>query len=220
MLKICSRSKRLTLTGLLLFLIAGFSVHQVQAQNISYGLKGGINLANHYNAQFDTDPITTIGIGAYASVQLGSSPFAIQPEFNYFQYGSESAFQSGDIAFRGTFRTDYIKVPILFHYVLEFSREFQVGLLAGPSISFLVQSKFSDSSLDLDLMEITNNTDYGVVGGVVFKSPALSDRLSLELRLSRGFSEIYSSGFNPEGGGEFSRPNKNTAHSILLGFEF
>jgi hypothetical protein len=69
-------------------------------------------------------------------------------------------------------------------------------------------------------MEITNNTDIGAVVGVAFKSPALSDRISLELRFSRGFTELYDPGFNPVCCGEFSRPNKNTALSILMEFAF
>lgn len=220
MLKVISWPKSLTLTGLLLLLIAGLSVHQVQAQNFSYGLKGGINLANHYEAQFEADPITTIRIGAYTNLGLGSSPFSIQPEVYYSQKGSDSNYQTGDLVFRGNFRTDYIKVPILLHYSLNLFRELQAGLFAGPSVSFLLRSKFSGPQIDIDMMEITTNTDFGVVGGIAFNSPAISDRLSMELRFSRGFSKLYEPGSNPECCGEFSRPNRNTALSILLGYAF
>jgi hypothetical protein len=102
---IISRAISLTLINWLLFLITGLSAHQVQAQNISYGLKGGINLANHYDAQFDADPITKMRIGAYVNVGLGSSPFAFQPEVYFFQNGSQSSYQFIDIVFRGNFRT-------------------------------------------------------------------------------------------------------------------
>ncbi|WP_069130126.1 porin family protein [Rhodohalobacter halophilus] len=209
-----------TLSLLTLLLIIGFTSINVQAQDVSYGLKGGVNFTTHYDAQFDADAISTFRIGAFTNVPLGSTPFSFQPEVFYYRNGSKSSFQSDDIVYTGTYRTDYIKVPLLIAYSPDVFKQLHTKFFTGPSVSFLIRSKFSESSRDMDLEDMTNNVDFGLLAGLELKAPSLSERLSLELRFSRGLSEVYDSGFNPESNSEFSRPNRNTAISILLGYTF
>lgn len=83
MFRISSTFTARSLPLLFLLLITGFTATHAQTQDISYGLKGGLNIANHYDARFDTDPITTIQIGAFVNVQLGNTPFSLQPEVFY-----------------------------------------------------------------------------------------------------------------------------------------
>jgi hypothetical protein len=214
-----------TLSGLLLLMLTGFTAPHIHAQNFSYGLKAGINFANHYDAEYDSDPITTIRIGAFANVQLGNTPFSVQPEVFYFQSGAESGIRFDDIIINGTYRSDYIKVPLLLNYSLDLSRQLQAGFFTGPSVAFLLRSEFTNSSSGLDIADMTSNTDFGIVGGLKLNSPAISDRLSLEFRFSQGFTRLFEPGVfvegsGVEGNGVFQRPNRNRAISVLLEFAF
>lgn len=220
MIKTASGITQQTLSFITLLLILGFTSNNVQAQDVSYGLKGGVNFTTHYDSDFETDVITTFRIGAFTNVPLGSTPFSFQPEVYYYQNGSKSSFQSDDIVYTGTYRTDYIKVPLLIAYSPNIFKQLQTKFFTGPSVSFLIRSKFSESSRDMDLEDMTNNVDFGLLAGLELKAPSLSERISLELRFSRGLSEIYDSGFNFLSNSEFSRPNRNTAISILLGYTF
>lgn len=220
MIKTVSRITQQTLSFITLLLFIGFTSINVQAQHVSYGLKNGLNFTTHYDAQFETDAIATFRIGAFTNVPLGNRPFSFQPEVFYYQNGSKSSYQSDDIVYTGTYRTDYIKVPLLIAYSPDVFNQLQTKFFSGPSVSFLIRSKFSESSRDIDLSDMTDNVEIGLLGGLELKAPSLSDRISLELRFSRGLSEVYDSGFNPESNSEFSRPNRNTAISILLGFTF
>ncbi len=220
MIKTASGITQQTLSFITLLLILGFTSNNIQAQNVSYGLKGGVNFTTHYDAQFEADAISTFRIGAFTNVPLGNTSFSFQPEAFYYQNGSKSSFQSDDIVFTGTYRTDYIKVPLLIAYSPDIFKQLQTKFFTGPSVSFLIRSKFSESSRDIDLSDMTDNVEIGLLGGLELKAPSLSERISLELRFSRGLSEVYDSGFNLLSNSEFSRPNRNTAISILLGFTF
>ena len=73
--------KRLLILGTVLM----FSVITVQAQEVSFGLKGGFNAANtKTDSGFETETRNGFHVGFYAENRL-SDVFAIQPELIYSQ---------------------------------------------------------------------------------------------------------------------------------------
>lgn len=194
-----------------LIVITGFATHHVQAQNI--GLKSGVNIANFYDSDFDSDNRIAFNIGLYGNVDLKLTPFSIQPELYYSQKGSVSTWQTGDILTDGTFRLDYIEVPLLLKFTNSLTSFTNLNVMAGPSFAYLLRSTYSSN----DIKDSTRSTDIGLVGSIGLDFPVASQRFSLEARYNRGFSNVYESGFNPECCGEFERPQKNNAISIILG---
>ena len=201
---------------MLLLFLGALLAPRAQAQEIDYGVKAGLNITDYHNVSFNADPLTTFRVGAFANVQLPLAPLSVQPEVHYVREGADSFFQSGDIIHDGPLKTGYIKVPLLLKYALDLPLPVTPELYAGPSASFLVSSDFRGTS---GLEEATRDVVYGMAAGMEINLPVISDRVSLEARISRGFNEIYKSGYNPEGGGAFSRPQKHTAFSLILGVE-
>jgi hypothetical protein len=156
------------------------------AQGLTYGVKGGINLAT-VDAEGDDDVGYRLGLaaGGFVALPLGSR-LTIQPEGLFSQKGSKTDLEGVSV----TLQLDYIEVPILVKYALsgEPSRSFFV--YGGPSIAFKVRSRatatFGDVTVETAEDEHIKDSDFGVVfgGGKNF------GRLSVDGRYNLGLSNI------------------------------
>lgn len=198
----------------ILILTIGITTQHIQAQSV--GLKSGVNIANFYDTDFDSKNRFAFNIGFYGNFNLKGTPFSIQPELFYSQKGSTSTWQSGDILTNGSFKLDYIEIPLLLKFTKGLTYNTNLNIMAGPSFAYLLRSTFSSN----DLKDSTHSTDFGIVGSIGYEFPFASKLVSFEARYNHGFSEIYDSGFNPECCGEFPRPQKNRTISIIVGIGF
>lgn len=100
------------------------------AQDWSYGLKGGINLANITDLDAKMKP--SFHIGAFAEYRI-SDFFGIQPEFVYSRQGSFE--KVGNV--KEWLRFNYINIPVLAKiYVLD-----GLSVNLGPQFGLLLNSK-------------------------------------------------------------------------------
>ena len=121
-----------------LLLVSVFTVCFVNAQdmeNMSFGVKGGLNVSSVTNTDQDgVNSKSLIGfhVGFFSEFMI-SDNFAIQPELLYSAQGVklESDGDNGDV------KLDYINIPVMAKYYVAntFSLEF------GPQIGFLVSAK-------------------------------------------------------------------------------
>ncbi len=111
---------------LLAITIIGFSISS-NAQDIKFGVKGGVNFSsiNGNDISDDIDGRTGYHIGAVAQVGL-TDMFALQPELIYSAQGIKNL----DI--------DYINIPVLLK--LKFAELFSVE--AGPQFGFVINDGF------------------------------------------------------------------------------
>jgi Outer membrane protein beta-barrel domain len=168
----------------------------VAAQEASWGVKGGVNLATLSPDQ-DPGPEFKYRIGFIAggffTWPLGSH-LDVQPEVLFSQQGA-SLDSIGLEAV--TIKTDYLVAPILVRYKLRPSAGGLV-LFAGPSLGFKLSAKATAESGDQgfteDISDEIESFDYGVAFGGGWES----GRLTIDGRYTWGLSTVGKDGENPE----------------------
>lgn len=143
-------------------LVALFSFSVVFAQDISYGLKAGVNYGatkttdEDYNALFN--PGVFPHFGAFAEFGFGEF-FAIQPELNYFVSGFKgngentayTGLDTGGIELNinngVNGNLSYLQIPVMFKYYFTDA----LSLDAGPYISFLLSAKYDGKKTAFDV---------------------------------------------------------------------
>ncbi|MFB6454597.1 porin family protein [Chitinophaga sp. Hz27] len=169
--------KKLILSGLL----ALGSLLTAQAQNIHFGVKGGLNIAKMTN--FDAYKTrASFNAGAFVNIGLGKD-FSIQPELLYSSQGTKVKRGSwGPITFQdGSIKTDYINIPVMLQYSIVPS--FYVE--AGPQLGILVGAKSTDTKNMKDYM---TTADFGLGLGCGFR---ITDDFGINARYIFGLSNIY-----------------------------
>jgi hypothetical protein len=134
----------------------------VNAQNIHFGVKGGLNLAN-INGDYTEDlkTRTSFHVGGLAEI-LVLDQLYFQPELLYSAQGAK-----GD-NMDATIKMDYIQVPIMAKYFLIDNLSMELG----PQLSFLVNSDFEfdgDPSVSIDSKDIYKKMDFGLNFGLSYK---------------------------------------------------
>jgi len=156
--------KKVVLTLLSILTLSTLS----HAQDIKYGIKGGLNLAN-FNGElagildFEGDYITGFHAGAMASIGI-SDRFAIQPEILFSTLGTTQTISGVE----GDITLSYIQIPV---YAKVYAAE-GFAFMAGPQFGYLVDSDFSVGSTGVstdDLINIYKDTDFGINLGAQYE---------------------------------------------------
>ena len=174
------------------------------AQEITLGVKGGLNLSNlsvsaPEDPEFSFDTATDFLVGAFAQFGIGHT-FAVQLEGFYSQKGGKTR----DDDTTAKLNLNYIEVPLLLMARLA-SRESPMYpiLYVGPSVAFETRCNVTGEedgasrSLDCDDPELdgelqTTKTDFGIVFGGGFE--ILFSRLTIQLdaRYNLGLTNLNS----------------------------
>lgn len=181
--------KRLCFALLTLFTVMG-----VQAQQVSLGLKAGVNFSSFTGD--DSDMLNLSGRTGFLIGVTGEIMFTenlgVQPEVLYSSQGAKSDFHL-DIPDFGTlsvdeFKVDYISIPILFkYYPIE-----RLSLEIGPQMAFKVNSEVEGSMGNLsDTADFDDETESFEFGGAVGLGYELPIGLFLQARYVAGFTDVY-----------------------------
>lgn len=164
---------------LLLLSILFFGVSVAQAQEIDFGIKGGVNFASLNGDDVDgLDSRTGFHLGVLAEIGL-TEQFAIQPEVLYSAKGAED----GDM----TWKLDYVSVPVMAkYYVIE-----GLSIEAGPYVAFNVKSEAEMNGETVDLKDGTESTDFGAGVGLGYSLPM---GVFFQGRYAFGFTDIATDG--------------------------
>lgn len=193
-----------TIKSLLIFLpVFILSAIQVKGQVIpKLGVKGGLNITTITNSEEDKfKPGLTAG--AFLNINIPLSPFAVQPEVLYSQYGVKSE-NSGE-----EFKLDYIQVPVLLK--VQFSPPLSLAkpnIYAGPYLGFNTSAKVTIDSQDEDLDQLVRDTEIGVAAG-----------LGLDV-LNARFDLRYTIGVTPAYEDNFEDGERNMGISFTVGIAF
>lgn len=165
------------------------------AQDVKYGLKGGLNISNFTG---DTDGANLksragFNVGGFVEIKL-SEKFSIQPELLYSTQGTKIAnigdylddeFFTGDI----NFNLSYINVPVMFKYYV--AEKFSIE--AGPQIGFLTSAKtktkldgFSQTVED-DVKDSFESIDFGLNFGAGYD---FTEHFAIGARYNLGLANI------------------------------
>lgn len=198
---------------------AVFAFAFTNAQDVKFGLKGGLNLSNWTGDTEGVDLKARVGFsaGAFTLIKL-SEKVSLQPEVVYSTQGSKidnftanvgGTDYTGDI----NLNLSYINVPVMFkYYVAE-----KFNLEVGPQIGFLTSAKAVtklNGYNQTDTQDVKDNfetVDFGVNFGAGFDFDA---HFSAGIRYNAGLANISKT--EP---GDDSKMH-NSVLSLSLGYKF
>lgn len=166
-----------------------------QAQEIKYGVKAGLNLADWGMDAQNTNVKEGINAGVLAELKFTEN-FAIQPEVVYSQQGTElevKYWTGSNVSAKETYtsKIDYINIPVVLkYYVFE-----GLNIQAGPQIGFVVSAKDKieytgfdgRQDLEFDAKDSYKNVDFSILGGLGYDLPL---GIFLQARYTYGLSNI------------------------------
>lgn len=165
-----------------LFSLLLLSAVLVNAQSVSIGVRGGVNLASASQNSIDQvkmliqttgnavtlQPITGYHVGVV--VRVGGPHFAVQPEVLYSQYGARISSGSN----LAELRSNVIEIPVLAKYTFG-NRNARLFINAGPFIDYALNGKYTvDAQVgtlpiafiqDVTFDKTSDRLAYGVTGG-------------------------------------------------------
>jgi opacity protein-like surface antigen len=155
-----------------------FTFGFANAQEVKFGIKGGVNFSTFIGDVEDTDSRVGYQVGTFAEIKI-SEKFAVQPELLYSSLGAKTDIEGTTL----TAMNDYIVVPVMakFYVAEAFSLE------AGPQVGFLVSAKFKAEGDSIDVKEFYNSTDFGLNFGVGYD---FTEAISAGVRYSLGLTNI------------------------------
>ena len=165
---------------LLLTAIAVFALGNVNAQEVKFGVKAGLNLSNiNGDDVSDNNSRFSFHVGGLAEIKLADK-FAIQPELVYSVQGTKFDTGGSDDL---VYDLQYVNLPIMFkYYVAE-----KFSLEAGPQIGFLTTAKVKLGDESEDVKDMFKSTDFGFNLGLGYN---ITENISAGLRYNLGLSNI------------------------------
>jgi hypothetical protein len=172
--------KKFILSGVL----AISSMLAVQAQNVKFGVKGGLNLSKLTSTD-GAKVLAGFNAGALANFKLDES-WAIQPEVQYSTQGTKAQKDIlGLLTTEGTMKLDYINVPVLAQYHIE-----SFYLEAGPQVGFMTAAKAKSGNVTVDVKDSVKTVDFGLNFGFGYQ---LDMGLGIGARYNFGLTNVYDS---------------------------
>jgi hypothetical protein len=183
------------------------------AQDVSGGVKGGVNFANLVidGDVADLNLETRIGpvVGGFVTWPV-TPRFDIQPEALVSWKGASF----DEFGVEADIEITYLEIPVLFRYGSPVSSGTSLKLFAGPSLAFKLNAEatgeFLGVSEDQDIDDEVEGFDFGLVIGAGIEA----GRITLDGRYTWGLSSVNTM---PE---EDEAKVKNRVFSILVGFRF
>lgn len=180
---------------LLVTAITFLGLVQVNAQDVEFGIKGGLNFARLIGDNTSKDQtVTAFNLGAMAEIKI-LEKFSLQPELLYSGQGYDTG-----IATEVNIALNYLNIPVIGKYYVTK----KLSLEAGPQIGFLLSTKGGTQ----DYKDLFKTTDFGVNFGIGYK---LDSGLNFGARYVLGLSNI-----NDAGG----ITNKNGVFQFTVGYFF
>ncbi len=139
--------------SIFLFLTVSLFSVAAQAQQVIFGVKGGLNVAKLTDVD-RSNTRASIHIGGFARVGLNEQ-WSIQPEL---VYSGQGYVADPPILDNYTVAVNYINLPIMaqYHIIPEFYVE------AGPQLGFRVAAKVKDDGNTYDIGDGYKGVDFGL----------------------------------------------------------
>lgn len=167
--------KKIYLSFVIIVLVSSMAL----AQSVSFGLRGGINIAKETasasGVSLSTDSKVGLMLGTYLTV-MTSEKFGIQPELVYSSFGG-SATANGQSA---TDSFNYLSLPVMLRY----NASEIISIQAGPQLGFLLSATTSSGSQSINVKDGLNGIDFGGAFGLGFDFGAFNAGARYYLGLS------------------------------------
>ena len=147
---------------------AVFAFSFANAQDMKFGVKGGLNSSTLSGAD-GAKSIIGVNLGGFVEFKV-SDKFSVQPELLYSMQGAK--FETG------TLNMNYINIPVMAKYAVAD----KFNLQAGPQIGFLMSAKYDS----VDVKDQMKSLDFGVNLGAGYD---FTENLGLDLRYNLGLAQ-------------------------------
>lgn len=185
------------------------------AQEISYGLKAGLNVANFSlstDEMGDYDARMSFHVGAVLEWGI-TDKFAIQPELLYSSVGAKDEYTDEDVTIKTTAIVDYLSIPVMAKYYVAdgFSLELgpQLGILLSAKGKYEATLDGESESETIDMKDNFESIDFGAGFGAGYK---MENGLLFNARYVLGLSNVIK-----DSGDEWG---KNNVFQFSLGYIF
>lgn len=180
----------------------------MNAQEVKFGVKGGLNLGNlsgdFKDAIVDSDlkMRTSFHVGAFAEIKLAEK-FAVQPEILYSIEGAKQDVNGESEKL--IWDLQYLNIPIMAKYYATN----KLSLEAGPQVGFLMKGEATfDGDTVLDFKDDSKSTAISLNLGAGYN---FTDNIFGTLRYSIGMSNIID---------EDSVDTKSNVLALSVGYKF
>ncbi|WP_040278587.1 porin family protein [Psychroserpens damuponensis] len=171
---------------MLLAAVAVFGLSSVNAQEVKFGAKAGLNMSNIGGDADDLDGLTSFHLGGVAEIVI-SDKFSVQPELVYSAQGAKNEETFEGITFESKLKLDYLNIPIMAKYYV--AEGFSVE--AGPQIGLLLSAneefEGGGESGEEDVKDGFKGIDFGFGIGAGYK---MDSGLNFSARYVLGLSNI------------------------------
>ncbi len=199
--------KKLSIITIALFLLAGFAKTAEAQSPVNFGIKGGLNLANLSDG--DADVRTGFIGGLVIDLGLPLLPLGVETGLYYSQKGSSDESNGTS----GTFKLDYLEVPVLAKFSLGPPGPISPSFVIGPYAGFLLNSEFEGEnefgSGTINLDDDTESIDFGFIAGVGVDFNLGLTKVNVQTRYGYGLVDVFE-----------DESSKNRALSITAGIMF
>lgn len=206
------------LSAFILFAALLFPAHSF-AQATTYGVQGGINLANvSFTPGDPTEGVPdfknrTLGVVGGFVARDFNPKVGLQVDFLYSQKGAKASANEGGIPFELEVGVDYIEIPVLIRGNIAGSGGVKARVFGGPSFGFKVRdhAQISGGGVLLEDDEVAEfkSSEVGfVVGGAVEFG-----RVFVDVRYNWGLTNIA----KDDGSGDEA---KTRTLGFMLGYQF
>ncbi|WP_417200793.1 porin family protein [Bizionia sp.] len=214
--------------------VAVFSMGALSAQDVRFGVKGGVNFANlagdfgvsGFDEDFqDAEMKVGFHIGGLAELKL-TEKFALQPELLFSNQGFKSTyFDIDDRKQDYNVNLSYVNIPIM----AKFFPIDGLSIEAGPQIGFLVSAKderndyyndyLEEGDVKIDTKDLYKSLDFGLNFGASYE---MESGLFFTARYNLGLSKVDDEDFYGDFAdfGLFSLSRKNRVIQLSAGFMF
>lgn len=182
-----------------LILIILLATVPASAQEIKFGVKGGLNVATLGDDSGDVESRMGIHAGGFISVPI-LDKLRLKPEIVYSMQGAQEDFGGDERKY------DYLNIPVMAKYMI--TKNFNIQ--AGPQLGILLSAKEEANGEELDVKDGLASTDFGMGFGLGYET---DDNISLEARYNYGMSNIL-------GGGNGGLSQTNQVIQLSLGIAF
>jgi len=168
----------------LIFICA--SIFGVTNAQVSYGVKGGLNLSKDFGQRASDSKIKEgFHLGVFAGFPFAEK-LSIQPEFMYSAQGSKYS-NGGDLD--SSSNLNYLNLPVMVKYTTAsgFYGE------TGPQVGFLMTLNTSSIYDNPSFYDNANKADFSWAFGIGYKS---ASNVGIDLRYNLGLTSLYENSYS------------------------
>ncbi len=184
---------------LILIFLLGISVAVNAQSSVQLGVKAGLNFSNLPGGPHELSSRTGLFTGLAIEYSTETLPIEFESGVYFIQKGAEGRYKESIIkgdyeGNAGTFKLDYLEIPLLVKYRFVSQSAISPYLFAGPYLDINLNSEVKASKNIAYIEDISaeiNKTGFGVIIGAGGDFEISNRTFNVQARFSHGLSAVY-----------------------------